>query len=31
MRAVLVTAHAEEPPPDGVPTIRSLGELESVL
>jgi HAD superfamily hydrolase (TIGR01509 family) len=31
MRAVLVTAHAEEPPPDGVPTIPTLAELESVL
>lgn len=31
MRAVIVTAHAEEPPPDGVPTIRTLAELESVL
>jgi HAD superfamily hydrolase (TIGR01509 family) len=27
MSAVIVTAHAEELPPDGVPTIGSLGEL----
>jgi HAD superfamily hydrolase (TIGR01509 family) len=31
MRAVLVTAHAEEPPPDGVPTIASLSELPLLL
>ncbi len=31
MRAVLVTAHAEEPPPDGVPTIKTLAELLSLL
>jgi HAD superfamily hydrolase (TIGR01509 family) len=31
MRAVIVTAHAEESPPDGVPTIRSLAELPSLL
>ncbi|HET7420566.1 MAG TPA: HAD family hydrolase [Candidatus Dormibacteraeota bacterium] len=27
MRAVVVVAHAEEPPPDGVPTIQRLGEV----
>jgi len=31
MRAVVVTAHAEEEPRDGVPTIRSLAELHSLL
>jgi HAD superfamily hydrolase (TIGR01509 family) len=31
MRAVLLTAHAEEPPPDGVPTIASLSELPLLL
>jgi len=31
MRAVIVTAHAEEPPRDGVPTIKSLAELPSLL
>lgn len=31
MRAVVVTAHAEEEPRDGVPTIRSLAELPSLL
>jgi HAD superfamily hydrolase (TIGR01509 family) len=31
MRAVVVTAHAEEEPRDGVPTIRALAELPSVL
>jgi HAD superfamily hydrolase (TIGR01549 family) len=31
MRAVIVTAHAAEPPPDGVPTIRTLKELTSLL
>jgi HAD superfamily hydrolase (TIGR01509 family) len=31
MRAVIVTAHADEQPPDGVPTIRSLAELQSLL
>jgi HAD superfamily hydrolase (TIGR01509 family) len=31
MRAVVVTAHADEPPPDGVPAIRSLAELPSLL
>ncbi|TMF21759.1 MAG: HAD family hydrolase [Chloroflexi bacterium] len=31
MRAVVVTAHADEPAPDGVPTIASLAELPSLL
>lgn len=31
MRAVIVTAHAAEPPPDGVPAIKSLAELPSLL
>jgi len=31
MRAVIVTAHADEAPPDGVPMIRSLAELPSLL
>ena len=31
MRAVVLTAHAEEPPPDGVPTIASLTELPALL
>ena len=31
MRAILVTAHADEPPPDGVPCIRSLSELRSLI
>ena len=31
MRAVLVTAHAEGSPPDGVPAIASLAELPSLL
>ena len=31
MRAIIVPAHAEDPPPDGVPTIKSLGELVSLL
>jgi HAD superfamily hydrolase (TIGR01509 family) len=31
MRAVVVTAHAEDEPRDGVPTIRSLAELPSLL
>jgi len=31
MRAVVVTAHADEQPPEGVPTIRSLAELPSLL
>jgi HAD superfamily hydrolase (TIGR01509 family) len=31
MRAVIFTAHAEEPPPDGVPTIASLSEVPHLL
>ena len=31
MRAMIVTAHAEEPPRDGVLTIKSLAELPSLL
>jgi HAD superfamily hydrolase (TIGR01509 family) len=31
MRAVLVTAHTEESPPQGMPTIRSLGDLRSLV
>jgi hypothetical protein len=31
MRAVILTAHAEEPPPDGVPAIASLTELPALL
>jgi FMN phosphatase YigB (HAD superfamily) len=31
MSAVIVTAHAAEPPPDGVPCIGSLAELPSLL
>jgi len=31
MRAVLVTAHADEHPPDGIPAIRSLAELPSLV
>jgi HAD superfamily hydrolase (TIGR01509 family) len=31
MRAVVLTAHAEEPPPEGVPTIASLTELPGLL
>jgi HAD superfamily hydrolase (TIGR01509 family) len=31
MRAVIVTAYADEKPPDGVPTIRSLAELQPLL
>ena len=31
MRAVVLTAHAEEPPPEGVPTIASLTELPGFL
>jgi len=31
MRAVVLTAHAEEPPPEGVPTIASLTELPALL
>ena len=31
MRAVIFTAHAEEPPPDGIPTIAALSEVPSLL
>ena len=31
MRAVIVTAHAEDPPPDGIPAIGRLGELVPLL
>lgn len=31
MRAVIFTAHAEETPPDGVPTIRSLKLLRNLM
>lgn len=31
MHAVILTAHADEPPPDGIPTIRSLAEVRSLL
>ena len=31
MRAVIVTAHAEEPPPDGIPCINTLAELPDLL
>ena len=31
MRAVILTSHAEEPPPHGVPTISSLTEIASLL
>jgi HAD superfamily hydrolase (TIGR01509 family) len=31
MRAVIFTAHAEEAPPEGVPTIASLSEIPSLL
>ena len=31
LRALIVTAHADEPPPDGVPAIRSLAELRFAL
>jgi HAD superfamily hydrolase (TIGR01509 family) len=31
MRAVIFTAHAEAPPPDGIPTIASLTELAQLL
>lgn len=31
MRAVIFTAHTAEAPPDGVPTIASLGEVTSLL
>jgi putative hydrolase of the HAD superfamily len=31
MRAVICTAHAAEPPPDGIPTIASLSDLPGLL
>lgn len=31
MRAVILTAHADEPPPDGVPTIHRLRELKQLV
>jgi HAD superfamily hydrolase (TIGR01509 family) len=31
MRAVILTAHAEAPPPEGIPTIASLTELPRLL
>jgi len=31
MRAVICTAHAAAPPPDGIPTIASLKELPGIL
>jgi putative hydrolase of the HAD superfamily len=31
MRAVIFTAHAEAPPPDGIPTIASLTEVPQLL
>jgi putative hydrolase of the HAD superfamily len=31
MRAVICTAHAAEPPPDGIPTIGSLSDLPGLL
>jgi hypothetical protein len=31
MRAVICTAHAEERPPEGVPTIASLSEVPGLL
>ena len=31
MQAVLFTAHADEPPPGGIPTIASLSELPGLL
>ena len=31
MRAVIVTAHSDESPPNGVPTIRRLVELKALL
>ena len=31
MRAVIVTAHAEHRPPDGIPSIATLAELPSLL
>jgi len=31
MRAVIVTAHAEEPPPDGIPRIDTLADLVTLV
>ena len=31
MRAVICTAHAAEPPPDGIPTIAALKDLPGIL
>jgi len=31
MRAVIVTAHAEDPPPDGIPCIETLAELVTLV
>ena len=31
MRAIIVLAHAEESPPDGVPSINTLADLADVL
>ena len=31
MRAVIFTAHAEAPPPEGIPTIASLTEVPQLL
>lgn len=31
MRAVIITVHADEPPPKGVPTIESLAEVRSLV
>lgn len=31
MRAVICTAHASSPPPDGIPTIASLAELRAIV
>lgn len=31
IRAVIVTAHASDPPPDGVPSIRTLAEVRGLL
>ncbi|HEV2415302.1 MAG TPA: HAD family hydrolase [Candidatus Dormibacteraeota bacterium] len=31
MRAIIVLAHAEEPPPDGIPSINTLADLPDVL
>lgn len=31
MRAIIVLAHADEPPPDGIPSINTLADLPDVL